>query len=283
MSWRPAWYWRKRGVGTGRDPGGEVEASGTAAGRPAPLAGEESGGEDGAEPTGPEGDAAHQAELSVVPAVLAELPLAGRIVTGDALYCQRAICQQVLAAQGDYLFVVKANQPELLEALVLLFDQPPLGECFGQAQSAGLHGDRYEERHLLVSTALTAYLRDELGWPAIRQVLRVERRCRQQGEMSCEMRYLITSLSAKVPPRQLLALVRGHWWIENKLHYVRDVTMGEDACQVRSAAAPQVLAAWRRAAVALLRLNGWTTSAAGLREGAWRPGTVLRLLGLPSG
>lgn len=97
------------------------------------------------------------------------------------------------------------------------------------------------------------------------------------------MRYLITSLSAKVPPHQLLALVRGHWWIENKPHYVRDVTMGEEASQVRSRAAPQVLAALRRAAVALLRLNGWINIAAGLREGAWRPGTVLRLLVLPSG
>lgn len=237
---------------------------------------------DAAEPGDPVLDAAHHCELSVVPALLEELPVAGRIVTGDALYCQRAICQQVLAAQGDYLFVVKANQAELLEALVLLFEQPPPGERLGQAQSAGLHGDRYEERHLLVSAALTTYLRDELGWPAIRQVLRVERRCTQKGRTSSEVRYLITSLSAKVSPRQLLALVRGHWWIENKLHYVRDVTMGEDACQVRSGAAPQVLAALRSAAVALLRLNGWTNIAAGLREGAWRPGTVLRLLGLPA-
>ncbi len=88
--------------------------------------------------------------------------------------------------------------------------------------------------------------------------------------------------------------MRGPGGIDNQLHDVDvravtlgevtlgEVTLGEEACQVRSTAAPQVLAAWRRAAVALVRLTGWTTSAAGRRAGAWRPGAVLRLLGLPS-
>lgn len=263
MTWRPAWCWRKRGV---RSTRGRPEAS-------APS--EEAGL--------PEGDAAHQAELSVVPAVLAELPLAGRVVTGDALYCQHSICALVRQAHGHYLFVVKANQPALLEALVLLFERPPVGEHFGRAQSSGLHGDRYETRSLLVSTALNAYLRGELGWHGVGQVLRLERCCTQRGMTTREVRYLITSLPARVSPGHLLRWIRAHWWIENKLHYVRDVTMGEDGSQIRSGVAPQVMAALRSTAIAVLRLNGWTNIAAGLREGAWCPGAVLRFLGLPVG
>ena len=61
---------------------------------------------------------------------MAALPLAGRVVTGDALYCQRGLCAQIRAAQGDYLFVVKGNQPTLLGEVALLFDQPPPGAVF---------------------------------------------------------------------------------------------------------------------------------------------------------
>jgi hypothetical protein len=78
-----------------------------------------------------------------------------------------------------------------------------------------------------------------------------------------------------------LELVRGHWRIENQLHYVRDVTVGEDACRVRSGSAPQVLAALRNCVVALLRQEGATNLAARLRHHAWQPAqVVLRLLGI---
>ena len=77
----------------------------------------------------------------------------------------------------------------------------------------------------------------------------------------------------------MLALARGHWGIENRLHYVRDVTLGEDACRVRSDAAPQVLAALRNVVLTLLRAAGHTNIAAALRAIAWR-GSALALLGL---
>ncbi len=77
----------------------------------------------------------------------------------------------------------------------------------------------------------------------------------------------------------MLTLARGHWGIENRLHYVRDVTLGEDASRVRTGAAPQVLAALRNAVLALLRATGATNIAATLRDITWR-GTALALLGL---
>ena len=89
-------------------------------------------------------------------------------------------------------------------------------------------------------------------------------------------------MAERVRAPALLGHARGHWGIENRLHYVRDVTFGEDASQVRSAAAPEVLAALRNAVVGLLRNAGWDNIAAALRHTAWTPGAALELLGLPS-
>ena len=120
-------------------------------------------------------------------------------------------------------------------------------------------------------------------WPGLRQVCRVERRrtVRRRGRvrLETEVTYAITS----VPPQRanaatLLAYLRGHWSIENRLHYVRDVTFDEDRSQVRSGAAPQVLAACRNLALALLRRAGATNVAAALRTYAGRPRGAVNLV-----
>ena len=79
---------------------------------------------------------------------------------------------------------------------------------------------------------------------------------------------------------RLLRLVRGHWGIENRLRWVRDVSFGEDASQVRRGSAPEVLAALGNVAIGVLRAAGWTNIAAGLRETGWQSGAALKLLGL---
>lgn len=178
------------------------------------------------------------------------------------------------------LFVVKANQPTLLAEVALLFEQPPPGETFAFAYSHGQHGSRYEERRLWASPALNAYLADLLDWPDLQQVLRLERVCVEHGATTRQVRYLMTSLPPSVPPARLLTLARGHWAIENRLHYVRDVTCGEDASTIRRGSAPEVMAALRSTHLALLRLAGWRNIAEAHRYYAWSPGTALRLLGL---
>ena len=91
-------------------------------------------------------------------------------------------------------------------------------------------------------------------WPGLRQGFRVRRWGIRQGKPYEEVVHGITSLPVeKADAKRLLELVRGHWRIENSLHYVRDVTLGEDACRVRRDAAPQVLAALRNVAVHLLK------------------------------
>ena len=174
--------------------------------------------------------------------------MAGNVITGDALYCQRDYCQQLLDAGGDYLVIVKKNQRELYDAIALAFAEPVWGAKYRQARRRGRHGDRWETRQLRATEALNEYL--------------------------------ITSLGRETGAGKLLEYVRGHWGIENRLHYVRDVTLGEDASQVRTGAAPQVMAALRNVVLGLLRSGGETNIAAAIRRIGWTPGQALAILGL---
>jgi predicted transposase YbfD/YdcC len=223
-----------------------------------------------------------RAELSVAPQVLRGVALRGRLVTGDALDCQHTLCRQIRQAHGHSLFVIKANQSELLAEVALLFEAPPPGERFAQVVSRRTRRDRREVRTLMTSAVLGTYLQ-ELGWVGAQQVVRLHSAVTSQGkggQTRQMVRYFVTSLGPNVPPATVLRLVREHWHIENRLHYVRDVTLGEDASQVRSGSAPQALAALRNAILGLLRQHGWTNIAEALRHFAWSPGAALRLLGL---
>lgn len=148
------------------------------------------------------------------------------------------------------------------------------------------HGRR-EERTLwaLADPALNARA-GEAGthgklWPHLRQVCRVERRRVdvRTGELKVKVGYAITSLPPeRADARRLSAALRGHWRIENRLHWVRDVTFDEDRSAVRTAAAPQVCAACRSLAITLLRRAGASNIAAACRTYAGRPITAVALL-----
>lgn len=202
--------------------------------------------------------------------------LEGKVFTGDALYCQREFCQEVVNAGGDYLVIVKANQRTLYEDIETAFAYPVVGEQYHYAESEDIHGDRQELRRLWSTDAL----RDYLDWPGSEQVCKVEREVERKGKLTTDVRYAITSL--EVEAVRLLGYVRGHWKIENRLHYVRDVTLGEDGSQVRSGAAPEVMAILRNIVLGLLRRRGDNNIAAAIREIGWKPGEALRILGLIS-
>jgi hypothetical protein len=122
-------------------------------------------------------------------------------------------------------------------------------------------------------------LRDYLGWPGLQQVFQIHRVRELPGRAEEETVYGITSLSPEeAGPGRLLALSRGHWGIENRLFGVRDVTLGEDGCRVRSGSAPQALAALRNAVVHLLEGAGAASKAAALRRFAVHPLEALALL-----
>jgi predicted transposase YbfD/YdcC len=208
-----------------------------------------------------------EAELTVAPALLDRLDWQGRVLTGDALFCQRSLCQQVLDAGGDYLLVVKENQPTLHADLQLLFDPPVPAPPLGDRREAHTldrgHGRDQERRHLIASTDLTGYL----DWPGLAQVFRLERTWREHGTSKRALHYGITSLPAPVAGAQtLLTVRRGHWSIENELHYPKDVTFGEDASLVHTGQGPTILAILRDTAISRIRLTGCRTIARRLRE-----------------
>jgi predicted transposase YbfD/YdcC len=136
------------------------------------------------------------------------------------------------------------------------------------------HG-RVEVRTLTTTTWLNAYL----DWPRVGQVFRLERQRRVKGAVAVEVVYGITSLTrAAAGAGRLLEVTRRHWAIENGLHYVRDVTLGEDRCRVRKGRAAQVLASLRGVANYLLRGTDHPSVAAATRTMAARPDLALGLL-----
>ena len=206
-------------------------------------------------------------EITVAPALLAGRDLTGTVTTMDALLTQREIAQQIVEQGGDYLMVVKGNQPSLHEAISLLFESPPVParakEVLRYTYTTGDHG-RIDRRTLESSTALNHYL----DWPGVAQVLRRTRRSRQvtTDERSEHVTYGITSLARqRALPEQIESLWRAHWTIENRLHYVRDESMGEDRSTLRSDNAPHAMAALRNAILALLRFEGWSNIPDGFR------------------
>ncbi len=216
-----------------------------------------------------------EAELTVVPEVLKALDLRGLVVTGDALLAQRGLCQQIVEQGGEYLFTVKANQPTLMEDIATLFADPPTKPS--EVVQRHRHGDRREVRKLQASSALNEYS----DWPHLAQVCRIERAVTRKDQTKVEGAFAVTSLwPHEAGPRRLLELSRGHWGIETRLHWVRDVTLGEDQSQVRTASAPQVMAAFRNAVIGLLRMAGATNIAAALRRHSAHPQEALALVGI---
>jgi predicted transposase YbfD/YdcC len=199
------------------------------------------------------------------------------VVTGDAQFCQRDLSEAVVAGGGDYFWVVKENQPTLFEDIATLFAEPPWGEAFAEHVSRTRHGDRAETRALRASAALAGFL----DWPHAGQVCEIERAVTRKGGASREVAYAVTSLAPdRAPPARLQATWRGHWGIENRLHWVRDVTLGEDKSQVRTGSAPQVMAAVRNTAIAVVRRAGYANIAEGLRHFGAHPDHALATLGL---
>lgn len=228
---------------------------------------------------------AREAELTVARSVIAQLNWQGRVLTGDALYCQRRLSAHVVEAGGDYLLAVDANQPTLLADIQQLFAPPPTLEpghgpitiMEQRARQVTKGHGRLEVRELRVSTELAEYL----DWPYLQQVFEVRRTWTRQGVTKQEVQYGITSLPQSVAsPKQILQLKRGHWAIENRLHYVKDVTLGEDASTIHCGATPDIMAMLRNAAVSTLRRAGQQRIAASLRHNSRCPDAVLALLGL---
>jgi predicted transposase YbfD/YdcC len=177
--------------------------------------------------------------------------------------------------KADYVFTVKDNQPTLKTDIedLNLTDAPPHHQT-----SEKDHG-RVEDRSIWTSEELNSYL----GFPYVRQVFCIRRDVTHisKNRESSETVYGITSLSAdQASPQRILELNRMHWGIENKLHWVRDVTFDEDRSQIRTGAGPRVMASLRNLVISILRRCGATNIAKALRSFAFRSHLALKSIGL---
>jgi predicted transposase YbfD/YdcC len=197
--------------------------------------------------------------------------LAGVLVTADAMHAQRGHATYLHGRGAHYLLTVKGNQPGLRRQLRA---RPWKDVPAGHVQAGRAHG-RTEKRTLKAVTVTAGLL-----FPHAEQAIQVTRRTRRMagGTWRTEGCYAVTSLPARhAQPAQLADWIRGHWKIENQLHWVRDVTFGEDLSQARTGTGPHVMASLRNLALSILRLAGHTCIARALRHIARDPARAVRL------
>lgn len=190
-------------------------------------------------------------EITAVPALLRLLSLEGVTVTVDAMHCQRATAEAIVAEGGDYVMAVKANQPALYDDVKLLMDDPAAPADDTAETVDGDHG-RIETRRAEVLHDVD-WLTESHRWPGLAALGKVTATREIGGRATTTSRYYIASrpLSAA----DLNRLVRGHWGIENRLHWVLDVVMNEDQARARKDNAPENLALLRRLALNIIKRN----------------------------
>jgi predicted transposase YbfD/YdcC len=220
------------------------------------------------------------AEKAYEPDALCEMlegqDLTGMVITMDALYTHAEIAQKILDRGGHYFMVVKANQPELCDDIAYLFSQTPgPGEARWECTTRDKGHGRLETRYVVSSEELNNYLH----WPRVGQVLqRTCTRIRPGQEETQNTCWVITSLThAQASVEELGQLWQLHWTIENRVHYVRDETLGEDRGQIAKGNAPHALASLRNAILSALRARGWASIAQALRFYAANPDASLQL------
>ncbi|MGW5153467.1 ISAs1 family transposase [Rhodococcus koreensis] len=207
-------------------------------------------------------------EIPAARTLLNQFDLEGVVVTMDALHTQTDTATLITEAGGDYVFTVKANMPTLHRNHKAL----PWKDIPAARHTTTAKGRR------VTRTIRVAAVPDWIVFPGAAQVAQLRRTVTRRGKKTVEVVYLITSADhIAAPPSTLASWVQGHWGIENKLHWVRDVTFGEDLSQVRTGQTPRIMATCRNVAVSLLRIAGWGNIAAGLRHYTRQPDQALAL------
>jgi predicted transposase YbfD/YdcC len=206
--------------------------------------------------------------------LLDELEIAGKVITADALLTQKAIAEYLVNERGaDFVFTVKANQPTLKRAIAALALRTR--QCDAETTEKG-HG-RITTRRIWCDDALTI----SVNFPHVQQVFCIEREVTQlkKGSTTVEAVYGVTSQATeKAGPAKILAQNRKHWSVENKQHYVLDVTFDEDRSQIRSLNGPMVMTCLRRYAISLLRVKGITNIAQAFRWLWAKPHDAIRMV-----
>ena len=224
--------------------------------------------------------AAKTNEIPELPTLLSDLDLTGVVVSADALHTQRETARHLVADRGaHYVLTVKGNQPNLLAACQKMMSGPACDFAPEHVTFDRGHG-RTEQRTTRVAPVTGE---SAITFPYAAQVFRIRRDVGGlDGQRTTkEIVHCITSLTPEqATPKDLAGHIRRHWGIENRLHWVRDVSFDEDRSQVRTGSGPHVMVSLRNLAISALRLGGHTNIAAAMRWTARDPSRSLKILGI---
>jgi len=194
-------------------------------------------------------------EITAIPKLLKLIDVSKAVVTIDAMGCQKQIAKTIIDEKGDYVLQLKGNQGGLHEETVQLFDECLRDDCLGikytTAQTVnGGHG-RIEERTIW-ATEDVSWFAERKKWKNLRSLIRVQRKRTVDGETSNEYHYYISSLPAG-DPEGLLGYIRGHWSVENRLHWCLDISFADDDRRIRTGHGAENFARLARLALNLLK------------------------------
>lgn len=200
-------------------------------------------------------------EITAIPTLLEKLALEGCIVTIDAMGCQYKIAGRIVKKKADYLFSLKGNQETLHEDVKEYFSDldfsAPAGENrhirFSTVSTHDEDHGRVEDRDYAVSDDVAWLIKRHPGWKTIGSIGMVESGREINGQTAIERRFFVSSLPADA--EQFAKAVRGHWSIENSLHYVLDVAFGEDGSRLRTDNGPENMAILRKLALTVARAD----------------------------
>lgn len=214
-------------------------------------------------------------EIEAVPALIALLDLEGAVVTVDAMHCQRAAAEALLARGADYVMAVKTNQPALFEDVRLLMNDPAAPADDAVETVDGDHG-RIETRRVEIIGDV-GWLAEAHRWPGLAAVAKLAATRESDGRTTTSERFYIAS--RPFAAAEMARLIRGHWGIENQLHWVLDVVMGEDLSRARKDHAPENLALLRRLALNVIKRNADKGSNRGkFKRAGWNDAFLLKLI-----
>lgn len=233
-------------------------------------------------------------EITAVPELLRVLELSGCIVTTDAMGCQKKIAKEIIEADADYVLALKGNQETVHQEVKSFLDATLLEQTTPRAKGAKLspaaatlasletvekdHG-RLETRRYYQSDRLD-WFADRLKWEGLKSLGMVESIREIDGQVTIERRYYLSSLPLDI--KTFARAVRSHWGVENKVHWIMDVSFREDQSRARAGNAAENLATLRRLALNLLRREH--TKKRGIKgkqlNASWDHAYLLRLLGI---
>lgn len=222
-------------------------------------------------------------ELVVGPEVLTHIIIKDRVVTGDALFAQRPLCEQIEKAKGGYVFRVKGNQDTLEKNIRLFFTDPPFQTKIQKHTTIDRWKGLKEVREVRVSD--DSQLLSYLSWPGLTHTWEMKKTVTEDGETTTTVSVGIARIPAGIleeekAAEQIYGYIRGHWGIENRLHRTRDMTFNEDRSTIRKGHAPQTMAILRNIVTSIFHRGTVRNFKSAMRKFAADPEKLFQFLGL---